>query len=87
MFDMASNSKRHQVDARMGLIKLGFIPTTTLFAVTTTEGTVLVYDARTGVLLQTFRGHSGMVFDFAFSGGMIVTAGDDGSCRAFKLVT
>ncbi len=46
-----------------------------------------LWDAETGALLRTFRGHTGLVLSVAFSpdGKRVLTGSDDGTARIWQL--
>ncbi len=55
----------------------------------TSEGTARVWDAETGTLQHTLRGHSGSVFAVAWSpdSSRLVTGGSDGTTRVWEIGT
>lgn len=54
-----------------------------------TDGALRLWDARSGVLLQTLTGHEDMVVDFALAcgegsrGDVVLTGSDDGTAKVF----
>jgi len=67
-----------------GVIRLAWVPSSTLLVISTAHGLVRVLDARDGITKGDFTGHAGMVLDFKVYKDKIVTAGDDAVSRVFK---
>jgi hypothetical protein len=80
---MGTGVIRHKLNVGGGIIKLAWIPATSLLVASTAHGLVKVLDARDGSTKADFTGHAGMVLDFKISGRAIVTGGDDGVARVF----
>jgi len=81
--DVSSFTQRLRVRLRGGCSALRFLPGSALLAACSARGVVVVVDARDGAVRATFEGHAGPVFDVAWVGRALWTAGADGKCRKY----
>jgi WD40 repeat protein/basic membrane lipoprotein Med (substrate-binding protein (PBP1-ABC) superfamily)/transcriptional regulator with XRE-family HTH domain len=65
------------------ILAVAFSPDSTRLAASSDDGTVRVWNSRTGQLLLTFRAHKDQIWSLAFSpdGARLATASDDGSVK------
>jgi WD40 repeat protein len=72
---------------RERVFRIAFSPDGKRIAGTTYDSTVVVWDAQTGRLLDTLRGHAGIVSSVAFSpdGKQLASAAEDGTVRVWDM--
>lgn len=86
VFDSNTWKVRKNLKCGDAVTKIVFLPKSPVFLVSSMDGKVYKWDARTGELLHECVGHHMGILDFSIdcSGERLVTAGDDGVALVFK---
>jgi ribosome assembly protein SQT1 len=86
IFDTNTWKVRRALKCGDAVTKITFLPKSPIFLVSSMDGKVYKWDARTGELLHECLGHHMGVLDFSVdcSGERLITAGDDGVSLVFK---
>ncbi|KAG0680428.1 hypothetical protein C6P40_000891 [Pichia californica] len=86
IFDSNTWKVRKMLKCKDAVTKIQFLSKSPIFLVSSMDGKVYKWDARTGELLHECVGHHMGVLDFSIdcSGERLVTAGDDGVALVFK---
>lgn len=86
LWDLSSLQKRLSFTHEGGVSKMKWDLTETFKLITAgLDGTIKIWDARDGRILETKRPHYESILDFAISpSGLLVTASDDSSCKVFS---
>ena len=88
-WDIAAKCIRNVEQLRGAIIKMLFprMSKEPMCLATTSAGIVFCFDALTGTVLRSFRGHEGPVFDIALASddSFFVTCGEDSTVKVFSL--
>lgn len=87
LYDLSTLKKRCTMEHEAGVIKIEFDKQKPLLYSCSVDGTIGVWDIRTGNRVKTCQGHTDMILDFALANdsSFIVSGSDDKTARVFKL--
>ena len=92
VFDMQSGQVRQTFKHTAGVTNAKWLPKSHVISSCSDDGTVRLWDTRSGECMRTLQGHTDTVFDFAFQSatggsgiGGLVSASDDHTLRYYNL--
>ncbi|KTG34355.1 hypothetical protein cypCar_00043090 [Cyprinus carpio] len=87
IYDMNSQSLRHRCKHEVGVVHLQWEEASAVVSTCNLAGVVTLWDARSGVMMSEYRGHSAEILDFVLNrdASVAVTAGGDHKAKVFCL--
>ncbi|XP_052414178.1 angio-associated migratory cell protein [Carassius gibelio] len=87
IYDVISQSLRHRCKHEVGVVHLQWEEASAVISTCNLAGVVTLWDARSGVMMSEYRGHSAEILDFVLNrdASVAVTAGGDHKAKVFCL--
>ncbi|XP_057194342.1 angio-associated migratory cell protein isoform X3 [Triplophysa rosa] len=87
IFDVNTQSLRHRCKHEVGIVHLQWEESSAVVSTGNLAGVVTLWDARSGVMMSEYRGHSAEILDFVLNreASAVVTAGGDHKAKVFCL--
>ncbi|XP_063049500.1 angio-associated migratory cell protein-like [Engraulis encrasicolus] len=87
VFDLSTQTLRHRCQHQAGIVHLQWEESSSVVATCSLDGAVRFWDARSGAVVATYRGHTAEILDFTLTrdASIAVTAGGDHKAKVFCL--
>ncbi|NP_998103.1 angio-associated migratory cell protein [Danio rerio] len=87
IYDLNTHTLRHQCKHEVGVVQLQWEAESAVVCTCSLSGVLSLWDARSGVLVSEFHGHSAEILDFVLNreASVAVTAGGDHKAKVFCL--
>ncbi|XP_063049277.1 angio-associated migratory cell protein-like [Engraulis encrasicolus] len=87
VFDLSTQTLRHRCQHQAGIVHLQWEESSSVVATCSLDGAVRFWDARSGAVVATYRGHTAEILDFTLTrdASIAMTAGGDHKANVFCL--
>ncbi|XP_030605412.1 angio-associated migratory cell protein [Archocentrus centrarchus] len=87
IYDLSTQALRHRCQHEAGIVQLKWEESSSVVSTCSLDGTLRLWDARSGNMVSEYRGHTAEILDFTFNreATLAVTASGDNKVKVFCL--